>query len=36
VAGVLREPLASFLALVTIAKTGRYVVLAAFTLGLAQ
>ena len=33
-AGVLREPLPSFLALVTIAKTGRYAVLAAVTLGL--
>ena len=32
-AGVLREPLPSFLALVTIAKTGRYAVLAAVTLG---
>ncbi len=32
-AGVLREPLWSFLTLVTIAKTGRYVVLAAVTLG---
>jgi membrane protein YqaA with SNARE-associated domain len=32
-AGVLREPLWSFLALVTIAKTGRYIVLAAVTLG---
>lgn len=34
-AGVLREPLWSFLALVTIAKTGRYVVLAAATAGIA-
>ncbi|MBU0583646.1 MAG: DedA family protein [Alphaproteobacteria bacterium] len=32
-AGVLREPLRSFLVLVTIAKTGRYAVLAAVTLG---
>lgn len=32
-AGVLREPLWSFLVLVTIAKTARYVVLAAATLG---
>ncbi|MDX0190353.1 DedA family protein [Sinorhizobium medicae] len=32
-AGVLREPLWSFLLLVTIAKTGRYLVLAAATLG---
>jgi membrane protein YqaA with SNARE-associated domain len=32
-AGVLREPLWSFLILVTIAKTGRYLVLAAATLG---
>ena len=32
VAGVLREPLGSFVALVTIAKTLRYVVLAAATL----
>jgi membrane protein YqaA with SNARE-associated domain len=32
-AGVLREPLLSFVALVTIAKTARYVVLAAATLG---
>ena len=32
VAGVLREPLWSFVALVTIAKTLRYVVLAAATL----
>ena len=31
VAGVLREPLLPFLALVTIAKTGRYLVLAAAT-----
>ena len=34
-AGVLREPLWSFAALVTIAKTARYVALAAATLGLA-
>ncbi|MFU0503822.1 YqaA family protein [Pseudaminobacter sp. NGMCC 1.201702] len=34
-AGVLREPFWSFLALVAIAKTGRYVVLAAATAGLA-
>ena len=33
VAGVLREPLWSFLALVTIAKAGRYVALTAATLG---
>jgi membrane protein YqaA with SNARE-associated domain len=33
-AGVLREPLWSFLVLVTIAKTARYVVLAAATLGM--
>lgn len=33
-AGVLREPFWSFLALVAIAKTGRYVVLAAATAGL--
>ncbi|EXL02827.1 YqaA family protein [Aquamicrobium defluvii] len=32
-AGVLREPFWSFLLLVTIAKTGRYLVLAAITLG---
>jgi len=32
-AGVLREPLWSFLILVTIAKIGRYLVLAALTLG---
>ncbi|MFY7958875.1 MAG: YqaA family protein [Elsteraceae bacterium] len=32
VAGVLREPFPSFLALVTLAKTGRYVALAAITL----
>lgn len=32
-AGVLREPLWSFLLLVTIAKAGRYLVLAAITLG---
>jgi membrane protein YqaA with SNARE-associated domain len=34
VAGVLREPLPMFLALVTIAKVGRYLVLAAVTLSL--
>jgi membrane protein YqaA with SNARE-associated domain len=34
VAGVLREPLWSFLLLVAVAKTGRYIVLAAMTLGL--
>lgn len=34
-AGVLREPFWSFLALVAIAKTGRYIVLAAATAGLA-
>lgn len=34
VAGLLREPLPSFLLLVAIAKTGRYMVLAALTLGL--
>lgn len=33
-AGVLREPFWSFLLLVTIAKAGRYIVLAAVTLGL--
>lgn len=33
IAGVLREPLWSFLILVAIAKTGRYVFLAAATLG---
>jgi membrane protein YqaA with SNARE-associated domain len=33
-AGVLREPLWSFLLLVTIAKAGRYIILAAITLGL--
>jgi membrane protein YqaA with SNARE-associated domain len=32
-AGVMREPFWSFLALVTIAKTARYLVLAALTLG---
>jgi len=32
VAGVLREPFMSFLALVTIAKVGRYIALAAITL----
>jgi len=35
VAGVLREPLREFILLVAIAKTGRYVVLALVTLGLA-
>ena len=35
IAGVLREPFLTFLLLVTIAKTGRYVVLALITLGLA-
>jgi membrane protein YqaA with SNARE-associated domain len=34
VAGILREPLPVFLILVTLAKVGRYVVLAAVTLGL--
>ncbi|MEO9611551.1 MAG: YqaA family protein [Nitratireductor sp.] len=33
-AGVLREPFWSFLMLVTVAKAGRYIVLAAITLGL--
>lgn len=33
IAGVLREPLWSFLVLVAVAKTGRYLVLAAATLG---
>jgi len=33
-AGVLREPFWSFLLLVAIAKTGRYIVLAALTAGL--
>lgn len=33
VAGVLREPLASFLLLVAVAKTGRYVAVAALALG---
>ncbi|CAN7491081.1 YqaA family protein [Pararhizobium sp. LjRoot238] len=33
IAGVLREPLWSFLVLVTVAKTGRYLVLAAAMLG---
>lgn len=33
-AGVLREPLWSFLLLVTVAKAGRYLVVAAVTLGL--
>lgn len=36
VAGVLREPLWSFLVLVTLAKTGRYIVLAAATLGMME
>ncbi|MDK9698086.1 MAG: DedA family protein [Siculibacillus sp.] len=35
VAGILREPLPVFLALVSIAKVGRYLVLAAATFGLA-
>ena len=35
-AGVLREPLWSFVVLVTIAKTGRYIVVAAATAGLAS
>jgi membrane protein YqaA with SNARE-associated domain len=35
IAGVLREPFPTFLILVAIAKTGRYVVLALVTLGLA-
>ncbi len=35
VAGVLREPLWSFFALVTLAKVGRYVALAAITVGVA-
>lgn len=35
VAGVLREPFWTFLLLVTIAKTGRYIVLTLVTLGLA-
>jgi membrane protein YqaA with SNARE-associated domain len=34
-AGVLREPFWTFLLLVTIAKTGRYIVLTLVTLGLA-
>ena len=34
IAGVLREPLWSFLLIVTIAKSGRYIVLALLTLGL--
>jgi len=33
IAGVMREPLPTFLLLVTIAKVGRYLVLAAVTLG---
>jgi membrane protein YqaA with SNARE-associated domain len=33
IARVLREPLWSFVILVTVAKTGRYLVLAAATLG---
>lgn len=36
VAGVLREPLPVFLALVTVAKVGRYLVVAAVTLGLSS
>lgn len=35
IAGMLREPFWSFLVLVAVAKIGRYVVLAALTLGLA-
>jgi membrane protein YqaA with SNARE-associated domain len=35
-AGVLREPLRSFVVLVTIAKTTRYIVLAAATLGFVE
>lgn len=35
VAGVLREPLWSFVLLVALAKTGRYLLLAAVTLGIA-
>jgi len=35
VAGVMREPLPVFLLLVAVAKTGRYLVLTALTLGLA-
>lgn len=34
-AGILREPLGSFLALVTLAKVGRYVAVAAIVLGMA-
>lgn len=34
VAGVMRESIWTFLALVSIAKTGRYIVLTAITLGL--
>lgn len=34
IAGVLREPLPIFLVLVTIGKVGRYLVIAAATLGL--
>jgi membrane protein YqaA with SNARE-associated domain len=34
VAGVMREPLWSFVLIVSVAKTGRYLVLAAITLGL--
>jgi membrane protein YqaA with SNARE-associated domain len=34
IAGVMREPLPVFLLLVTIAKTGRYIVLAYLTLAL--
>ncbi|TIV75180.1 MAG: DedA family protein, partial [Mesorhizobium sp.] len=33
-AGVLREPLWSFIAIVTVAKAGRYLAVAAATLGL--
>jgi membrane protein YqaA with SNARE-associated domain len=35
IAGVLREPFPTFLLLVAIAKTGRYLVVAALTLGIA-
>lgn len=34
VAGVMREPFPVFLVLVTLAKVGRYLILAAITLGL--
>ena len=34
IAGVFREPLPSFLLIVTLAKAGRYIVLAALTLGI--